>query len=80
MILNRPGGFGGEVIIAEHVHRPPPPASDNALGSNYCWNMSAGSNRQNNWPDLNYFELVNDLSHPRVSERHRPSVVRFRPG
>jgi hypothetical protein len=60
LILNRPGGFGGEVIIAEHVHRPPPPASDNALGGNYCWNMSVGSNRQNNWPDLNYFELVND--------------------
>ena len=59
LILNRPGGFGGEVVIAEHVHRSPPPASDNALGSNYCWNMSAG-NRQNNWPDMNYFELVND--------------------
>jgi hypothetical protein len=59
LILNRPGGFGGEVILAEHVHRPPPPATDNALGSNYCWNMSAGSNRQNNWPDMNYFELVN---------------------
>ena len=59
VILNRPGGFGGEVIIAEHVHRPPPPAPDNALGDNYCWNMSAG-NRQNNWPDMNYFELVND--------------------
>ena len=60
LILNRPGGFGGEVILAEHVHRAPPPATDNALGSNYCWNMSAGSNRQNNWPDMNYFELVND--------------------
>jgi hypothetical protein len=60
LIVNRPGGFGGEVIIAEHVHRAPPPATDNALGSNYCWNMSAGSNRQNNWPDMNYFELVND--------------------
>ena len=60
VILNRPGGFGGEVIIAEHVHRPPPPATDNALGGNYCWNMAAGSNRQNNWPDMNYFELVND--------------------
>jgi hypothetical protein len=61
VILNRPGGFGGEVIIAEHVHRAPPPGSDNALGSNYCWNMSAGSNRQNNWPDMNYFELVNNF-------------------
>jgi hypothetical protein len=60
LILNRPGGFGGEVILAEHVHRAPPPATDNALGTNYCWNMSAGSNRQNNWPDMNYFELVND--------------------
>jgi hypothetical protein len=48
MILNCPGGFGGEVIIAEHVHRPPPPATDHALGGNYCWNLSAG-NRQNNF-------------------------------
>jgi hypothetical protein len=60
LILNRPGGFIGEVIIAEHVHRPPPPAADNALSGNYCWNMSAGSNRQNNWPAMNFFELVND--------------------
>ncbi len=56
VILNRPGGFGGEIIIAEHVHRD---ATQTLTGS-YCWNMSAGSNRQNNWPDMNYLELVND--------------------
>jgi uncharacterized protein (DUF362 family) len=60
VILNRPGGFGGEIIIAEHVHRAPPPASDNALNTNYCWNMSTGYNRTNNWPNMNYFELVDD--------------------
>ena len=59
VILDRPGGFAGEVIIIEHVHRAPPPAADNALNTNYCWNMSVG-NRQRNWPDMNYFELVDD--------------------
>ena len=56
VILSRPGGFEGEVIIAEHVHRAPPPASDNALLDKYCWNMSV-SNRRNNWEEMNYFEL-----------------------
>jgi hypothetical protein len=56
VILDRPGGFGGEVIIAEHVHRSP----STALSGSYCWNISAGANRQNNWPDMSYFELVAD--------------------
>jgi len=54
VILNRPGGFGGEIIIAEHVHRSP----SETLSGDYCWNMPAGSKRQNNWPDMNYMELV----------------------
>jgi hypothetical protein len=56
VILNRPGGFAGEIIIAEHVHRDP----TTALNGSYCWNMSSGYNRTNNWADMNYFELVND--------------------
>jgi hypothetical protein len=56
VILNRPGGFAGEIIIAEHVHRD----STTALNGSYCWNMSSGYNRTNNWADMNYFELVND--------------------
>ncbi len=56
VILDRPGGFGGEVVIAEHVHRDPV----TALNGSYCWNMSAGYNRTNNWPDMSYFELVDD--------------------
>lgn len=56
VILNRPGGFAGEIIIAEHVHRDPA----TALNGSFCWNMSSGYNRTNNWPDMNYFELVND--------------------
>ena len=56
VILDRPGGFGGEIIIAEHVHRD----ATQTLASNYCWNMSLGYNRTNNWPDMNYFELVDD--------------------
>jgi hypothetical protein len=56
VILSRPGGFGGEIIIVEHVHR----SQSEALNGNYCWNMSAGYNRTNNWPDMNYLQLVSD--------------------
>jgi hypothetical protein len=56
IILDRPGGFGGEIIIAEHVHR----GVSESLNGSYCWNMSAGYNRTNNWPDMSYFELVAD--------------------
>lgn len=65
-ILARPGGFDGEIIIAEHVHRSP---ADSMEGS-YCWNISPGENRQNNWPDMSYFELVQDYhdnGHPNVT-------------
>jgi hypothetical protein len=55
VILNRPGGFAGEIMIAEHVHRDP----STALNTSYCWNMSA-ANRQRNWPDMNYLQLVDD--------------------
>ena len=54
-ILNRPGGYAGEIIITEHVHRDP----NETLADRYCWNMSPG-NRQRNWPDMNYLELVSD--------------------
>lgn len=54
-ILDRPGGFGGEIIIAEHVHRDPV----SAMGDTYCWNMAPG-NRVNNWADMNYLQLVTD--------------------
>ncbi len=55
-ILNRPGGFGGEIILTEHVHRNYPDAETNG---SYCWNMSAG-NRTNNWAAMNYLQLVAD--------------------
>jgi len=55
VILSRPGGFNGEIIIAEHVHRDP----TEAMSGSYCWNMSTG-NRLNNWPDLAYLGLVAD--------------------
>ena len=55
VILNRPGGFAGEIVIAEHVHRDP----GSALNGSYCWNMSV-ANRQRNWPDMNYLQLVDD--------------------
>jgi hypothetical protein len=55
VILSRPGGFWGEIILMEHVHRDPA----TAMSGSYCWNMSK-SNRVNNWPDKNYFELIAD--------------------
>jgi hypothetical protein len=55
-ILSRPGGFAGEIILIEHVHRDPV----EAMADHYCWNMSV-SNRVNNWPDMNYFELIADF-------------------
>jgi len=55
VILSRPGGFGGEVILMEHVHRTP----SEAMTGSYCWNMSADK-RVNNWPAMNYLELVAD--------------------
>jgi hypothetical protein len=55
MVLSRPGGFTGEVILMEHVHRDP----TEAMNGNYCWNMSVG-NRVNNWPDMNYLDLIAD--------------------
>ncbi len=66
IILNRPGGFSGEIIIAEHVHFSPA----RALGDDCCWNMAAGTNRINNWQDMNYFELVDHFhnnGHPNVN-------------
>jgi hypothetical protein len=65
VILNRPGGFAGEIIITEHVHRDP----DEALTGNYCWNMPA-SYRVRNWPDMSYLELVADYH-----SDHTPNVT-----
>ena len=56
VILARPGGFGGEIILIEHVHRDP----TTAMSDSYCWNMAA-SKRVNNWPDMNYLELIADF-------------------
>ena len=63
VILNRPGGFGGEIIISEHIHRNP----TEAMNSAYCWNMASGYNRTNNWPDMNYLELVADYHNHGIS-------------
>jgi hypothetical protein len=63
VILNRPAGFTGEVIIAEHVHRSPA----TAMNGSYCWNMSSGHNRTNNWADMNYLELVADYHSKGIS-------------
>ncbi len=54
-ILSRPGGYTGEIIIMEHVHRNP----TDTLSGSYCWNMAPG-NRANNWAEMNYNELVAD--------------------
>lgn len=54
IILNRPGGFAGEVAVAEHVHRRP----DEVATGAYCWYMPAGGSRERNWPDMHYMGLV----------------------
>lgn len=52
MILNRPGGFTGEILIAEdHV---------DFNRTDQGWN-AASANRVNNWPDMNYRELITDF-------------------
>jgi len=56
VILERPGGFTGEIIVTEHVQRDPA----GTMLDQYCWNMAPGGNRTNNWPDMNYFELMAD--------------------
>ncbi|MBL3617809.1 MAG: DUF362 domain-containing protein [gamma proteobacterium endosymbiont of Lamellibrachia anaximandri] len=50
VILNRPGGFSGEVIVAENTHAD---EDDTKRG----WAASP-DNRVNNWPDMNYNELI----------------------
>lgn len=52
IILNRPGGFDGEIIVADGC------ASYTATYN--AWNASE-DNRQNNWPDMNYRELIADF-------------------
>ena len=58
VILSRPSGFGCEIILMEHLHRDP----TTAMSDNYCWNKSE-SNRVNNWPDMNYLELIADYQY-----------------
>ena len=50
IILNRPGGFTGEIIIAENI-------SSDEDREDKGWAASP-QYRQNNWPDMNYNELV----------------------
>lgn len=61
MILQRPGGFNGEILIAEdHV------SFDNPKQG---WSATL-ENRVNNWPDMNYRQLIEDfqkLGHDNVT-------------
>lgn len=52
IILNRPGGFTGEVIIAENVQ------FQNVDDQTNCGWAITGTARDRNWPDMNYNELV----------------------
>jgi hypothetical protein len=66
-ILARPGGFAGEIIIAEHVHRNPGTGTNQALSGEFCWNMSVGSNRLYNYANMSYMELVNSYHNHSVN-------------
>lgn len=60
LILQRPGGFNGEILIAEdHVDFD---------RTNQGWSATP-ENRVNNWPDMNYRELITDfqVDHPNVT-------------
>jgi len=50
IILNMPGGFSGEIVIAENVH------GGEDLPD--CGWAASLENRVNNWPDMNYNELI----------------------
>jgi len=50
IILNRLGGFNGEILVSEDYTS----FDDQSKG----WNSSP-ENRLNNWPDMNYRELIN---------------------
>ncbi len=52
LILDRPGGFSGEIIVAENVHWRDLDDADN------CGWAAEGAARENNWSDLNYNELI----------------------
>lgn len=53
MIMERPGGFKGEVVIAENCHRGPSPESSESSGwaEQFAWNS-----------DINGVNNMNDLS------------------
>jgi hypothetical protein len=50
IVLNRPGGFSGEIIVAENIF-------GNEDSTHKGWAASP-QNRVNNWPDMNYNELI----------------------
>ncbi len=62
IILSRPGGFSGEIIVAENTH-------GKEENTDRGWAASS-ANRTNNWPDMNYNELVawyGSHGHPNVT-------------
>jgi hypothetical protein len=64
IILNRSGGFTGEIIIAENVHW-----RDIDDTANCGWAVE-GAARERNWPDMNYNELIswyNTHGYPNVT-------------
>lgn len=52
IILNRQGGFTGEIIIAENVQ------FRNIDDTENCGWAATGDARERNWPDMNYNELI----------------------
>jgi hypothetical protein len=69
IVLNRPGGYAGEILIAEdHVS-----TTDTYQG----WAASP-ENRLNNWPDMNYNEMIADFQfHGAMNVTAAPINERF---
>ena len=53
IIINRPGGFTGEIILTENVQ-----FQDVTSTSECGWAVASGAARARNWADMNYNELI----------------------
>ncbi|OGS20305.1 MAG: hypothetical protein A2252_11850 [Elusimicrobia bacterium RIFOXYA2_FULL_39_19] len=63
IILNRPGGFGGEIVLSENIHSHNTDSSYNppSTNQNNAWNIESAY-RLRNWPAYNWHELIASYS------------------
>jgi len=68
VILARPGGFGGEIVLAENIH------FNNSSLNNNCWVQTA-ANRARNWSAYNWRELISAYQSGVFGTAH-PNVIK----